>query len=334
MYRRDFDAALNARIPNATLLYGESNFLISHYGRKVRDLIAQKHDVEVFSYYFDEYNPKAILDILAQQSLFAHTSVVIIKMDSIKVGLKGNKTKDIKDFLSALKDNTEHFLIIEYYNSGAQNYAKDAKALSALFNTSAFVSVRFFAPNGREALEILQQYAKALNLTISAPNLLYLFEIQNNDIGICVNELHKFTLFSGEITKSHIDSLSYGLASNSIDELCEAILSRGDYLTIAAKLDTQGVSDMDIISAMQQYFYRLFLFFVSIKSNGTNSSKDALGYALPKHIEEKCVRFATRLKEAQYVEIFNLLNAWRTQSISGRDKATIAYILSLQSIVK
>lgn len=334
MYKKEFDTLLNRKIPLATLLYGECNFFIQYYGKKIKALLKHKCDIETHSFYFDEYDSGAINEILTQQSLFASTSLVILRIDSLKLSPKRTKAADIKDFLANLNANANCYLVIEFYDNGGQNYSKETKTLSNLFQTNEYVNVRFFNPNQKEAMEILQAYAKKLSLHISPTNLLYLYETQNNEIEFCVNELQKFTIFESEITKADIDRLSYGLFTHTIDELCDTIILRGDYLKIVAKIDEQGISDMDIIETMQRYFYRLFLFFSTIKSNGTYNSKEILGHALPKHIEEKYARLATRLKESQYLRIFRLLNDWRCQNISGKSRNYFSHLINLQEIIK
>ncbi|WP_181646781.1 DNA polymerase III subunit delta [Helicobacter sp. 16-1353] len=334
MYKKEFDNLLKSRIPQATLLYGECNFLIDYYGKKIKNAIIEKESVDIFSFYFDEYNSKAINDIFSQPSLFSNTSLVIIKMDSLKLGIRKTKTDDIKQFLKILKTNTANYLIIEFYNDNSMAYKRDTKTLSALFNSQDSINVRFFNPNQKEAIEILQNCANELGININQTNLLYLYGIQNNEIGICVNELQKFTIFDKEITKATIDELCYGLFTNSIDELCDTMLLRGDYVKIFTKIEEKGITDIDIITAMHNYFYRLFLFFSYIKSNGRCSSKDVLGYALPRDIEEKYIRFATRLRESQYLQIFRTLNNWRFLSVSGKDKNCFPNLIKIQAIIK
>lgn len=333
MYKKEFDATLKNRIPKATLLYGECDFLIDYYGKKIKNAIVQNSSVDVFSFYFDEYNSKSINDIFTQQSLFSSASLVIIKMDSIKSSTRQTKVNDFKEFIKILQAGTTNYLIIEFYNN-SKTYSKDTKTLSALFNSQDFINVRFFNPNQREAIDILQGFANTLGVNINQSNLEYLYEIQNNELGICVNELQKFIVFDEEITKATIDKLCYGLFTNSIDELCDTMLLRGDYLKIIAKLDEKGIVDMDIISAMQSYFYRLFLFFSCIKTSYKPSSKDALGYALPKDLETKYIKFAMMLKESQYLQIFKTLNNWRFLSVSGKDKNPLTNLIKIQAIIK
>ena len=332
MYKKDLDNLLKSSIPKASFLYGECDFLIDYYGKKIKNKIIQNGDIDIFSFYFDEYNKNAIIDIFDQQSLFAASSLVCIKIDSTKI--KKGKNNDFKELLEILKNNPQNYLIIEFYNNGSQSYTKDSKALALFFNNNDFINTRFFKPNPKEALEILQDCANLSKIKINQTNLAYLYGLQNQELGISVNELKKFIIFDREITKNDIDTLSYGLFTNTIDELCDALLARREYIKILIKLEESGISDMDIINTMQIYFYRLFLFFSHIKISGKHNSQDVLGYALPKDIENKYVQFATRLKESQYLEIFRTLNNWRYLSISGKEKNYLPNLIKIQAIIK
>lgn len=338
MYKKEFDNLLEQStktnvIPNGFFLYGESDFLIDYYGKKVKNLILKHNSsIDIFSFYFDEYNANKIIDIFSQPSLFCESILIIVKLDSAKAIRKKAKNNDFKEFLEVLK-NTSNYLIVEFYDS-LSVHTKDTKTLSSLFNTKAFINVRFFNPNQKEALEILQKISSSLNLNINIANLLYIYEIQHCDLGLCANEFKKFIIFDKEITRDIIDSLCYGLFAHNIDELCESLLSRGDYLKIISKIDEKGINDIDLIMSMQNYFYRLFLFFAHIKTNGRFNSIEVLGYKLPRELEEKYVRFATKLKEEQYLAIFKTLCQWRTRIIEGKEKNYLPNLIKIQAIIK
>ncbi|RDU65113.1 DNA polymerase III subunit delta [Helicobacter sp. MIT 14-3879] len=334
MYKKDFDILLQTQIPQATFLYGECDFLINFYSNKIRDLIKKDNQIDIFSFYFEEYNPPMIRDLLSQQSLFSSISLIIIKLYKIKDYKKKPKDTEIFSFLEILKNNQTSYLIIEFYNEDSIDYIRASKAISSLFNTQKFVSVRFFNPTQKEALDLLKHCAMSLKLKISDVALNYLYEIQNKDLSLCVNELNKFVVISEEITKEIINQLSYGLYTNSIEEFCEALLDKGDYLKIIAKIEEEGVQDIDFIRSLQGYFYRLFLFFAYIKQNGNVNSNEILGHSLPKQAEEKYTRYAMKLREAQYLGIFWILNEWRSNIINGKEKNSFANLIKLQAIIK
>lgn len=330
MYKKDLDSLLKSAIPKAILLWGECDFFINFYATKIKNLIKNNGAVDIFPIYFEEYNANQIIEILSQQSLFSSASLVDLKINKIKETTK----KDISKFLQILKRNTQNYLIIEFYSDDSTDYGRNAKALSALFNTKDCVNARFFNPTQSEAKEILRECAVHYGLKIGDPALMHLYEHQNNDIAICANELQKFAVFDGEITTELIDKLSYSLSAKSIEELCESMLNKGDYLKILMKIEEEGLQDMDLIRALQGYFYRLFQFFAYIKANGRVDCAKILKYALPKHIETKYANFAIRLREAQYLGIFALLNEWRVNAISGKDKNCFANLIKLQAILR
>ena len=330
MYKKDFDSLLKREIPKASLLWGECDFFINFYATKIKNLIKNNGAVDIFPLYFEEYNANQIIEILSQQSLFSNSSLVDLKINKIKESTK----KDISKFLQILKRNPNNYLIIEFYGDDSSDYGRNAKALSAIFNSKDFVNVRFFSPTTNEAKEILRECAVHYGLKIGDPALMHLYEHQNNDIAICANELQKFAVFDGEITNELIDKLSYSLSAQSFEELCEAMLKKEDYLGILVKMQEEGLQDMDLIRALQGYFYRLFQFFAYIKANGRVDCTKILKYALPKHIETKYTNFAMRLREPQYLGIFALLNEWRVNAISGKDKNSFANLIKLQGILR
>lgn len=330
MYKKDFDSLLKLAAPKAVLLWGECDFFIDFYASKIKNLIKNKGAVDIFPFYFEEYNATAIIEILSQQSLFSNASLVLLKLNKIKESTK----KDISKFLNILKRNPNNYLIIEFYNDNSPEYGRNAKSLSTLFNSKDFVTVRFFNPTINEATAILRDFATQYGLKIADPTLNHLYDRQNQNLGICVNELQKFALCEGIIDNEIVDKLSYGLSAKSIEELCEAMLNRSDYLEILGKIEEEGLNDMDLVRALQGYFYRLFQFFAYIKVNGRVDSTKILKYTLPKQIEQKYANFAIKLREAQYLGIFALLNEWRVNAISGKDKNSFANLIKLQAIIR
>ena len=330
MYKKDFDLVLKSAIPKASLLWGECDFFIDFYANKIKNLIKNKSEVDIFPLYFEEYNANQIIEILSQKSLFSSASLVLLKLNKIKESTK----KDFSKFLQILKRNPSNYLIIEFYSDDSPEYGRNAKSLSALFNSKDFVSVRFFNPSQSEAKAILREFATQNGLKIGDYELAHLYNEQNQNLSICANELQKFRVVQGEITKEIIDSLSYSLSAKGIEELCETMLNKGDYLKIFTKIEEEGLQDMDLIRAMQGYFYRLFQFFAYIKANGRVDCAKILNYALPKQVETRYTNYALKLKEAQYLGIFAVLNEWRVNAISGKDKNSFANLIKIQGIIR
>lgn len=334
MYKIEFDKLLKSNVPQATFLYGECASLIELYSKKILEAISKSGEVDIFKFYFDSYNANAVRDALSQQSLFSNSSLVIIKLDKIKT--PSNKDSgDIASFLKLLEKNPSNYFIFEFYDNGdSAKYNSTARAISAFFNTKQFVFVRFFNPKFNEAMDILKQKSQELHLNISNTSLSYLYSLQNNNLGLCINELNKFVVFDREIVRADIDNLCYGLYSNSIEELCESMLDGKDYFKILENLEDEGVGDTEIVSFMEFYFYRLFLFFAYIKSSGSVNSNAILGYTLPRDIEEKYTKYAMKLKSSQYLEIFRILGEWLIASRSGKSRNNFDNLIKLQAVSK
>lgn len=333
MYKIEFDKLLNSKIPQATLLYGECDFLIEFYSKKIqKKIMTLNSSVDILKLYFDSYNIKDAKEAISQQSLFSSSILLILKLTHKQVDSTG---KDLENLLEILKINSQNFLIVEFYNNNdSSKYIKTAKLISKFFNTDNYKFVRFFNLKQNEAIEILSQTAIDIGVKIGNHNLLYLYHSQNNQIGLSVNEIKKFVVFDREILKDDIDKLCYGLYTNTIEELCEAILDKKDYESILLKLEEEGVSEGDIISFMQSYFYRLFLFFSYIKSHGKVDCNEILGFTLPKNIEDKYVSYAIKMNLNHYLGVFNILNNWVVSSRKGGDNNYFSNLIKIKALLK
>ena len=328
MYKNEFKKLIRTKIPNATLLYGECKFSIESQSKELQEAM---QNADVFKFYFNEYEAKGISEILSNPSLFANKTLVVLKIDSINSKL----LSDIKNFLNLIKKTPSSYLIIEFYNNGdSAKYNANTKSLSKLFNNSEFVFVRFFKLKHSEAIEILIENAKELKLNINSKNLAYLYETQKQQIELCISELGKLAIFDNEISKNDIDEICYGVYTNSIEELCEALINRKNYIQIAKRLEDEGILQGEIISFMQYYFYRLFLFFSYIKLNGNVDSKAIIGHVLPRDIEEKYTKYAIKLKIQDYLKIFVILSDWLLKVRKEGEKNYFGNLINLNEVFR
>lgn len=328
MYKNEFNKLIQNKIPNAVLMYGECKFSIELCSNELQKCIKE---ADIFKFYFNEYDARSINETLNNPSLFSNKTLVVLKIDSINNKL----LSDIKTFLNSIKKNYKSYLIIEFYNNGdSSKYNSGAKTLSKLFNNSEFVFVRFFRLKHSDAIEVLLKQAKGLNLNINTKNLAYLYEMQKHQIELCSKELSKLSILNKEITKNDIDEICYGVYTNSIEELCEALMDRKNYIQIAKRLEDEGALQGDIVSFMQHYFYRLFLFFSYIKLNGNIDSKAIIGHVLPKDVEEKYAKYAIRLNLSQYLKIFVILSHWLLKIRKNGEKNYLSNLINLNEVFR
>lgn len=329
MYRKDLDSLLKKSSPRVALLYGESDFLIGYYSLKIAKQITEASNKTTF--YYSDYDFRAVMDILGQSSLFGDESLVVLKLD------KKLPKKEIDSLLNAISNNANNSLIIEFYRSDSKSnaeYSQDFRTFSSAFKGDGVIDVRFFAPNFYESLALLRERANELNLKIEDRLLGVILDLQNNDLGIAHNELEKFTIFDAPISIDDIHRLCYGLGSVSIDELYNAIFDKKDAWDILQKIQEEGLDDMEILRDMERYFYQLFLFFAYIKSNGSPNAKEILGFAPPQMIVDKIAARSIRIKEEGYQGIFEIFRKWRNVSMRGEKNFSLSVLIKLQAYIR
>ncbi|PAF42038.1 DNA polymerase III subunit delta [Helicobacter sp. 11S03491-1] len=329
MYKKELESLLKNSFPRAALLYGESDFLIKYYSDKIASKITDPFNKITF--YYSDYDFKAVMDILGQSSLFGDESLVVLKLD------KKLPKKEIDAMLKAIVLNRHHFLVIEFYQADSKSnaeYAQDFRTFASSFKGTEVIDVRFFAPSVYESQIFLKERANALNLKIDDRLLGIILNLQNNDLGIAYNELEKFTIFDTPITLEEIHQLSYGLGSVRIEDLYEAIFNKKDFFEIYEKMQEEGLDEFQILREMEKYFYQLFLFFAYIKSNGQPNPKEILGFSPPQIIVETLASRAIRIKEEGYQKIFELFQKWRNANMKGGKNIGLHALIKLQAYIR
>lgn len=330
MNRQQLDRFLTSAVPRATLLYGESHFWIEFYSRKISSKIADFENTSRF--YFGEYQYTQVFDLLSQSSLFGDSGLVVLKIE------KKLSKKEIQAFLKAIESNSSNSLIVEFYRSDSKSageYARDFKEMAGVFKGDGVIEVRFFKPNLSECQMLLVERSRELGLQIDMRNLMFLLNMQNGDIAIALNELEKFIYLNRPISEKDINELCSAVGNVEFEDLLDALLARKEVIGIYAKLEEEGLDEMGLLNAMGNYFYRLFMFFAYIRSNGKANAKEILGYAPPNFVVEKLVREAMSLREKQYKKIFECLIEWRIKIFSGGGKMSNAIVAlhKLQTIL-
>lgn len=326
MYKKEFDTYLAKSIPKAALFYGESNFFIDFYAKKIIEKIP---DANVTTFYFADYELNPVLDILSQGSLFGDKSIVILKIDT-----KLSK-KEIDSMLGAIQ-TTDNYLVVNFYqseNKTSIQYAQDCRSMAGAFKGSDVVEVRFFTPSLMDSLAILRQRSKELGLECNDGLLQFILYIQNNDLSLAYNELEKYQNYNEPITQELIQKLSYGLGSISIDDFLDVFFEKKDFLPTYDKMQEEGVDSNDVLRELERYFYILFMFSSYVKTNGRENAKEILGYQPPKFIVDKYIRRMIRLKEDHFQKIFEILRDWRNASFKGDKTADIRALIKIKAFL-
>ena len=337
MYKKELDSKLSSKTPiRAILLYGADMFLIGHYGEKIAN-IALANGNEKYSFYFSEFNFESVLNCFTQGSLFGGAALAWVKID------KKIPKKQLDTLIQSVIKSDGGILIIEFYqaeNKTSAEYMADARSMVGSFGTKlakeGVFETRFFAPNLGEAMQILREYANALNIKIPDFLLHKIFEQQNLDLGLSIAELRKFSIFSQEITAQIVDNVGYGLGSVELDTILELLLSKKPYFEKFQQFMEQGFEESQIVRAVQKYFFVLFLLTSHIKLYGEANLIDALGYNPPKAVLDQKKYFALSIKESQYEAIFEVLNTWHKALLKGEDRGNrfLSTLIKIQAILR
>ena len=295
MYQREFDQKLKQALPKAVLFYGENDYLVDHY----IDLYIKKTDAKesMLSLYHDEWNFEQAKNFLSQTSLFGGTNLVVVKHD------KKIPKKELDILIELANKNEDNYFLYGY--SGA---AKDAKSMQAAFSEKkGGVWVRFFEPNIRDGIAMLQQKAQRIQLDIDHYALQHLMLILNNNLALCANELDKLAILDMKVTSKDIDRIVYSTAPLATEQLLIDLFNKKPITATITKLLDLGEDEASLLRSTQYFVNQIFLFHAYIKLHGHVDSAAILGYKLPKQIEEQKAQLALRVKSAALLKIFEHL---------------------------
>ena len=295
MYQREFDQRLKQALPKAALLYGENDYLVDYY----IDMYVKKTNAKesMLSLYHDEWNFEQAKNFLSQTSLFGGTNLVVVKHE------KKIPKKEL-DILVELANKKED----NYFIYGYAGAAKDARSMQAAFtDKKGGVWVRFFEPNVRDGVAVLQQKAQQIRLDIDHYALQHLMLILNNNLALCANELDKLAILGTKVTGKDIDRLVYSTAPLATEQLLIDLFNKKPITDTITKLLEIGEDEASLLRSTQYFVNQIFLFHAYIKLNGHVDSAAILGYKLPKQIEEQKAQLALRVKSASLLKIFEHL---------------------------
>jgi DNA polymerase-3 subunit delta len=295
MYQREFDQKLKQALPKAVLLYGENDYLVDFY----IDLYIKKTDAKesMLNLYHDEWNFEQAKNFLSQTSLFGGTNLVVVKHD------KKIPKKELDILIELANKNEDNYFLYAYFGA-----AKDAKSMQAAFSEKkGGVWVRFFEPNIRDGIAMLQQKAQQIQLDIDHYALQHLMLILNNNLALCANELDKLAILGMKVTSKDIDRLVYSTAPLATEQLLIDLFNKKPITATITKLLDLGEDEASLLRSTQYFVNQIFLFHAYIKLHGHVDSAAILGYKLPKQIEEQKAQLALRVKSAALLKIFEHL---------------------------
>ena len=327
MYKQALDTLLQKNsLPKSLMLYGECSYYRNYYLEKIASIFGSKH--EQLRYYFDEYNFQSAKTFVSQSSLFGDKNILIIKSE------KTIPKKELEVILQNCQKNENSFFLYEYF--GDDKKAKDISKIFSKKNGADFV--RFFKPNSYEAVNLLLNYAKEINLDINRYALEHLYNIQNEDLSLCLEELKKLKNLDKSIEVNDIDKYSFSLGLADMETLMEKFFYKKDIKELVGEfLETSNANEIFIINAMENYFSTLFMFYLYILSHGNFDVKAILGYPLPPVIAKKRADMSIKIKLPVYKQLFIELSKielkLKTDSHIDKTSYFISSLIKLQTFL-
>jgi DNA polymerase-3 subunit delta len=326
MYQREFDQRLKQAFPKAVLFYGENDYLVDFY----IDTYIKKTDAKesMLSLYHDEWNFEQAKNFLSQTSLFGGTNLLVIKY-----GKKIPK-KELDILVSLANKNADNYFIMTFDpNPKDLKAPQNIKAMQSSFTEKkGGVWVRFFEPNIRDGIAVLQQKAQKIHLDIDHYALQHLMVVLNNNLALCSNELDKLAILGMKVTSKDIDRLVYSTSPLATEHLLIGLFNKRPITEMIAKLLELGENEAEILKATQIFVNQIFLFHAYIKLHGHVDSAAILGYKLPKQIEEQKAQLALRVKSVSLLKIFEHLleSELAIKKAKGPQKEVLLYSMLIK----
>jgi DNA polymerase-3 subunit delta len=295
MYQREFDQRLRQGLPKAVLLYGENEYMLDYYANMYKSKLDASESL--LALYHDEYSFDQAKGYLSQSSLFGGTNFLLIRSE------KKVPKKELETLIELTQKNSDNHLLYLYEGS-----ASNARGLQSSFtDKKGGVWVRFFEPNVRDGIALLQQKSQEIGLDIDHYALSHLMTLLNNNLALCINELGKLAILGTKIESRDIDRLVYSTAPLAIEQLLIDLFNKKEIDTTLTKLLDLGEDEYSILRATQFFVNQIFLFHAYIRLNGQPDSKEILGYKLPRHIEEQKASLALKVKTSALLKIYEHL---------------------------
>lgn len=324
MYKKDFILLLNSpNIPNFFLLYGAESYQVEFY---TNELLGKFDKENMLSLYFDDYSFNLAISHLSEPSLFANSNLLHIKND------KKIPAKDAKELIAQCQNNPNNIFILELHEG-------DEKILTDIKKQFGSNFVRFFPPSSAsEVNQILSNHAKFLGLNIDNQSLLYIYNLQNENLYLSASELNKLASIGIKFSLDEIKERVYALNGISFDTLFDKIINKqsinSDYFEF---INDSSFNEIALLNMLFKAFYRLYLIHSSIKTSGKFDPKTVLGYTPPPQVLNKLQSQAIAIKTEQYTQIFKFLNEiefdLKCKNSIDKECYLLSALLNLQDIL-
>jgi DNA polymerase-3 subunit delta len=317
MYKKDFDNLYHNQTLDfgAYMFWGQSDYLVEQYALKVALFLSGGEDITKI--YFEEYDFDVCLDLLSSSSLFSSTNILLIKTQ------KKLPKKELDKLVNASNLNSNSKLIVSClgdvnYKDMTKSFTKKNKALD----------VRFFVPYDNEIISILSQKALDFGIKTDPNSLIYLYNMHQKDLALCISDLNKLSVLEEQITSKTINNHCFGLGSVDVEEFLVKLFSKQKIAKDLYYILDEGMNEIQLISKITTYTQQLFMINTYLKLHGTLDIKEIWGYPLPKNIANQQASIATKYKKEDFIYMLNYLQDLELELKSVKQIDTNAYVQS------
>lgn len=295
MYKNEFDNALRqSKLFNAYMFYGQSTFLIEYYTSLVANMLGSVDEIEKL--YFDDYDFKYAKDKLLQSSLFSSNNILVIKTE------KKLPKKEVVELIEACNTNPDSKVIFACMGDS------DFKTMGGYFTAKLnAASVRMFAPFPSEAIKLLENEAKSLNIIYDMSALNHLYFMHRQDLSLCMNDLKKLAILEEKIGPDLIDKHCFGIGAVNFEDFLHNLLSCNDIGDELEAILEEGMNEIYLLNQVTSFVQQLFMISSYARTMGAPNAKDILGFIPPKNVWEKKSKLAINIKPELFLKMLEYL---------------------------
>jgi DNA polymerase-3 subunit delta len=169
------------------------------------------------------------------------------------------------------------------------------------------VAIRMFSPYPAEALKLIQDEAKLLNISYDISALQHLYMMHKEDLSLCINDLQKLAILDHTINTNDVDQHCFGFNCINLEDFIFNLISLQNINEDIKELLESGTNEIYILNQITTYIQQLFMISAYARTIGQPNAKEIFGFAPPKQIWEKKSRLAISIKPQQYLDMLKFI---------------------------
>lgn len=291
MYKNVFDKELaNNIMYNGYMFWGQSDYLVDKYSNDIAKKLANGEDIKKI--YFDDYNFKECVNYLSSSSLFSSSNILLIKT------IKKIPKKEVDALLHCCMTNLDSKVI--FCCTGDTDYKTMTKSFT---KKTSSVEVRLFAPNDKEAIELLNNEVKEKNINCGFAELGYLYNMHQKNLSLCINDLSKLSILDEQITVNTINAQCFGMGTVNSDNFFNKLFTGQPINKDLYMIIEEGLNEILLVNQTTSFIQQLFTINSYLKLYGQLNIIEIWGYNLPKEIANTRASIAMKYTQDDFLRM-------------------------------